>query len=84
MTIDELKERMEDHREGLKGKTGSVVQFSETGPVGMSLMDAIVSVLEAQQAEIEELRTKIRRFGQRSGTGRTGLSCNTEERWAAQ
>lgn len=59
MTIDELKAKVEGHRESLQEKSGSVVQFSKTGPVGMSLIDAIVSALEAQQAQIEELKSKV-------------------------
>jgi hypothetical protein len=55
MTVSELKENVESYRSGLKGKSG-LCSFSETGPVGMSVIDAIVATLEAQQKEIDELK----------------------------
>ena len=58
MTVEELKAKVETYREGLKTKSGASVLFSERGPVGMSVIDAIVSVLETQQEQIEELQTK--------------------------
>lgn len=61
MTIEELKTKVETYREDLKKKPGSPVCFSETGPVGMSLIDAIVNVLESQQKRIKELERKLDR-----------------------
>jgi hypothetical protein len=59
MTLDELKAKVEDHRESLKGKSGHMVYFSETGPVGIGLIDAIVATMEAQQRRIEEIEKQI-------------------------
>ena len=55
MNVDELKAQVEAYRKGLEDKSGHLCRFSETGPVGMSLIDAIVSVLEAQQQQIDHL-----------------------------
>ncbi len=59
MNIDKLKAEVEAYREKLKGKSGEVCIFSETGPVGMSLIDAIVTVLEAQQQQINDIEKKV-------------------------
>jgi hypothetical protein len=59
MTVQELKNTIESYRQDLKKKSRSIVAFSETGPVGMSIIDSIVRVLEAQQKRIEELERKI-------------------------
>ncbi len=58
MTIDELKSKVETYRTGLEEKSGSMCMFSETGPVGMSLIDALVDMIEAQQSRIESLEKK--------------------------
>ncbi len=58
MNINELKAKVEAHREELKKKAGMQVQFSETGPVGISVIDAIVQTLEDQQRQIDELRRR--------------------------
>jgi hypothetical protein len=43
MTVQELKITVEDYHQALKTKSGSLVRFSETGPVGISLIDALIS-----------------------------------------
>jgi len=58
MTIDELKARIESYREGLRKQSGRQCMFSETGPVGMGLVDAIAAVLEDQQKRINRLEGK--------------------------
>lgn len=60
MTVAELKGAVESYREGLRKKTG-IVMFGETGPVGMLLIDAIVQVLETQQAQIDKLAQEANR-----------------------
>lgn len=59
MTVDELKAEVEKYRQSLHEKSGHLVKFSEAGPVGMSLIDAIVKVLEDQQGRIEQLEAKV-------------------------
>jgi len=59
MTIEELKQRIEEHRAGLKDKSGTSCMFSETGPVGMSVIDAVVAALEAQEERIGVLERRI-------------------------
>jgi len=58
MTIAELKTAVERYRQDLKSKAGKIVNFSESGPVGMTVIDSIVEMLEAQQKRIEELERK--------------------------
>jgi hypothetical protein len=54
MTIDGLKAKVEAYREILaKEKNGKGVVFSESGPVGMSLVDAIVQALEALEKRVK-------------------------------
>ncbi len=59
MNIEELRSTVESYRSGLKEKSGSVCMFTESGPVGMSLIDAILAVLEAQDRRIEEIARKV-------------------------
>ena len=59
MNVDELKAKVEAHRESLKTKTG-ICHFSPSGPVGISVIDAIVTTLEAQQRRIDELEKRLK------------------------
>lgn len=61
MPLDELKAKVEAHRESLKAKSGHLVHFSETGPVGIGLIDAIVALLEAQERRIAEVEKRPKR-----------------------
>ena len=61
MTVQELKNAVEAYRQDLKKKGASVVTFSETGPVGMSIIDSVVRVLESQQKRIDELERKLQK-----------------------
>jgi len=60
MTIEELKASVESYRSSLREKNGVMCRFSESGPVGMSVIDDIISVLTAQQQRIEELEQRNR------------------------
>jgi hypothetical protein len=57
MKIEELKSAVEAQREGLKKKSG-ICRFSESGPVGMPVIDALVAMIESQQKEIDELKER--------------------------
>ena len=59
MMINDLKARVESYREDLKKKSGGVCLFSENGPVGMSVVDALVATIEAQQKQIEDLAKRL-------------------------
>jgi hypothetical protein len=54
MTAQELKKKVESYREALKKKKGVIVA-SEAGPVGIDVIDSIVTVLEAHEKRIEGL-----------------------------
>ena len=60
MQVRELKAKVEEHRQGLKGKSGKAVLFGENGPVGMALIDAVVSSLETLEARIKEVERGAR------------------------
>jgi len=60
MTTAELKTKIEEYRAGLNEKSGHMCRFSEAGPVGMSLIDAVFETLETQQAKINELESKLK------------------------
>jgi hypothetical protein len=55
MDINELKKRVADYRVTLKQKSGAAVCSSETGPVGISMIDALVAALETQDQRIKAL-----------------------------
>lgn len=57
MTVEELKTKIEAYRAALRDKKG-IAMFSESGPVGMSVIDALVAAIESQQLQIEELQKK--------------------------
>jgi hypothetical protein len=61
MTVDELKAKVESYREGLKEKVGHPIVFAMSGPVGMSVIDAIVDTLETMEKRIKELDAKLER-----------------------
>jgi hypothetical protein len=62
MKVDELKSKVEGYRESLRKNAGKMVAFSETGPVGMSVIDALVATIERQERLINELWHKTVSF----------------------
>lgn len=50
-----LKAEIESYRLDLKAKSGQIVSFSEAGPAGMKLIDALVHVIENLERRIAEL-----------------------------
>ena len=60
MTTDELRVEIERYRSRLKKKSGLFNDYSKSGPVTMSLIDAIVETLETQQTKIDELESMIK------------------------
>ena len=59
MTAQELKDKVESYREAMKAKSGKVMVASEAGPVGLGVIDSVVSVLQAHEKRIEELERKV-------------------------
>lgn len=59
MTIQELKQKIEDYQSKLGSQMNGVVLFSETGPANMGLIRALFEVVARQQREIDELRRKV-------------------------
>ena len=53
--IEDLKKMVESYGEDLKTKSGRVTRFSEAGPVGMNVIDSVVTVLEAHEKRIAAL-----------------------------
>lgn len=59
MDITELKDEIAQTRESLKTREGKTVVFSPHGPIGVGLIEAVVEILAAQQAQIDELKGKL-------------------------
>lgn len=59
MNISELKTKVEEYRKSLVERNGRTVVFSETGPVGMKVIDALVQALETQAMRIDELERNV-------------------------
>ena len=49
MTIDKVKSEIEACRQDLKAKDGKICSFSEAGPSGMKLIDALFQLAAAQE-----------------------------------
>jgi molecular chaperone GrpE (heat shock protein) len=50
-----LKAEIEAYRKDLIAKNGQIVSFSEAGPAGMKLIDALVDVIENLERRIAAL-----------------------------
>jgi len=59
MTIEELKAKVKSYRASLEEKSGKICHFSETGPVGMSLIHAIVAALETMDQRLTKLEGQL-------------------------
>ena len=57
MGIDRLKSQIGEYREELKAKGSHLVYSSETGPIGMKLIDMLVLALEEQDSRIKALES---------------------------
>lgn len=55
MTIEEMKSKVEEHRDGCKKSAGAMVQFSVTGPAGMAVIDVLVQAIESLEKRVAEL-----------------------------
>jgi hypothetical protein len=55
MTIDELKVAAQTQQSNLEAKAGSIVSFSKTGPVGMSMIFAMIEALETLERRVSAL-----------------------------
>jgi hypothetical protein len=59
MKVDELKAKVEECRENLKKGGARLLTSSSDGPIGIGLIDAIVSVLEDQDRRIDDLEKRV-------------------------
>jgi hypothetical protein len=59
MTIDKVKSDIETYRQDLKAKDGKICSFSEAGPAGMKLIDALFQLAAAQELRIAELERSL-------------------------
>jgi hypothetical protein len=57
--IEDLNEKLAKHRAHGKSQDGATYLVSEYGPVGYSLIDSIIVVLEAQEATIAQLEQRV-------------------------
>lgn len=59
MDINTLKAALGKQQESLDKSTGNFVSSSPTGPVGISLVRAVIEMLEAQQLQIDEINRRL-------------------------
>lgn len=55
MTIEEFKEEVARYEQSLQDKVGNIVKFSGSGPVGMSVIRALIQLLEQQEERLAVL-----------------------------
>ena len=63
MTVNELKAKVADYHKTLESKQRAPVIMGPTGPVGISLIDDVVSTIEDLQRQIDELNRAPARMG---------------------
>jgi hypothetical protein len=59
MNVEELKSHLERARQHSKDNTGKVLMCTDRGPAGFDLIQAIITVVEQQQREIEEIKARF-------------------------
>jgi hypothetical protein len=59
MNVEELKSLLERARQYSKENTGKVLMCSDRGPAGFELVQALITVVEQQQREIDEIKSKF-------------------------
>jgi hypothetical protein len=59
MNVEELKTLLERARQFSKENNGKVMMCSDRGPVGFDLIQALISVIERQQRDIDEIKAKF-------------------------
>jgi hypothetical protein len=59
MNVEELKNLLDRARQHSKDNSGKVLMCSDRGPVGFDLIQALISVVEHQHREIEEIKAKF-------------------------
>lgn len=68
MKLAEFKLSVDDYRKELRKNSGELLQISETGPVGMRLMDELIILLERQEQQIIALQKKVNELENRPAT----------------
>lgn len=58
MKVQELRNRLEVARQELKAKKGQMVVFSDTGPIGIGLVEAMVSIIEELEQRVKNMEIK--------------------------
>lgn len=59
MSASELRSELETLRETLRNAPSRAIRSSENGPIGISIIDKIVAVMEDQERRIEQLEQKL-------------------------
>jgi len=59
MNVEELKNLLERARQYSKDNSGKVLMCSDRGPAGFELIQALIAVVEQQNREIEEIKSKF-------------------------
>jgi hypothetical protein len=59
MSVEELRTLLERARQQSKDNSGKVMMCSDRGPVGFDLVQHLITVVEQQQREIDDLKGKF-------------------------
>jgi hypothetical protein len=59
MTLDEMKNLLEKSRQFSKENAGKVMMCSDKGPAGYDLIQGLIQLVEQQQREIAEMKSKF-------------------------
>lgn len=59
MNVEELKSLLERARQYSKENSGKVLMCSDRGPAGFELIQALITVVEQQQREIDAIKAKF-------------------------
>ena len=54
--LEKLRKALEAEQEHLRKATGKCARYSSSGPVSLTLVKALIAVVEAQAKEIETLK----------------------------
>lgn len=57
--LTKVRERLATERKHMAAGAGNLFLASENGPVSFQMIDALIEAMEAQQAEIDELKKQI-------------------------
>ena len=59
MNVEELKNLLDRARQHSNDNSGKVMMCSDRGPAGFDLIQALITVVEQQQREIDQIKARF-------------------------